>query len=81
MVIEGQTVLFEAFHCREMVLGEGFRPVLYGPFLIGDDDQNVGSLAIFKQARDGHASATARCSGGGVSVSWWLEGFNSVIGK
>ena len=48
MVIEGQPMLFEAFHCREMLFREGFRPVLKFPLLIADDDQNVGFLAILK---------------------------------
>ena len=48
VVSEVQSVLFEAFHRREVLLREGFGPVLDRAFLIGDDDQDVGAPAVLE---------------------------------
>ena len=70
--------------------------MLQGPFLIGNDDQNVGLFGrILEEFRDGHvaiaataAATTATCSrsGGGCDFGFgccWevSDGFNSVFAK
>jgi len=54
--MEGQSMPLKTLHGREMISRKGLGPVLNRPFLIGNNNQNVGlRFALFsKEIRDGH---------------------------
>ncbi len=55
--LEGQAVFLQPRHGGKVVGNEGFRPVLGGPFLVGQDDEDVRTLPVSEQIRDWHCAS------------------------